>query len=198
VPATGAEFLAIAVPFLRPSALGGSSRSHGMLFAQFSGTISARPSLRFGIGRAGHLRRTFGVEQKPYWVVDEEPARARRWPARCSAAASRWRRPSAARKPSPSIQGRLHLIVAAAETAGVCVAELLRTAGRMPVPVILVSAQGTIADAVAAMQNGARDYLVAPVSSEHLVAAARNAMGAEPAASAGRAPPNTVSAKNPS
>jgi DNA-binding NtrC family response regulator len=83
-------------------------------------------------------------------------------------------------------QGRLHLILAAAETAGVSVTELLRTAGRMPVPVpvILVSAQGTIADAVAAMQNGARDYLVAPVSPEHLVAAARNAMGAEPAASA--------------
>jgi DNA-binding NtrC family response regulator len=84
-------------------------------------------------------------------------------------------------------QGRLHLIVAAAERARVSATELLRAAGRMtaPVPVILVSTQGTIADAVAAMQNGARDYLVAPVSPEHLVSAARNAMGADSAASVG-------------
>jgi two-component system response regulator FlrC len=83
-------------------------------------------------------------------------------------------------------QGRVQLVVAAAETAGIGVAELLRAAGRMPtpVPVILVSAQGTIAAAVAAMQHGARDYLVAPVSPEHLAAAARAAMGGEPAGSA--------------
>jgi len=127
-----------------------------------------------------------GVEPKTILVVDED-AGARSTLA-CALQRSGFTVETALGGPETLArlsQGRLHLIVAAADTAGVCVTELLRAAGRVaaPVPVILVSTQGTITAAVAAMQNGARDYLVAPVAPEHLVAAARNALDAEPAAS---------------
>jgi two-component system response regulator FlrC len=77
-------------------------------------------------------------------------------------------------------RGGLHLIVAVTENGRADGAELLAAAGRMrpPVPVILVSAGGSVADAVQAIQNGARDYLVLPVAPERLAAAARAAAAA--------------------
>lgn len=77
-------------------------------------------------------------------------------------------------------RGGLNLMVAAAENGHADGAELLQAVGRMraPLPVILVSACGSVSDAVKAIQNGARDYLVMPVAPERLAAAARTAMAA--------------------
>ena len=84
-------------------------------------------------------------------------------------------------------RGGLSLMVAAAENGHADGAELLQAVGRMraPLPVILVSACGSVSDAVEAIQSGARDYLVMPVAPERLAAAARTAMAAADAA-AGR------------
>ncbi len=84
-------------------------------------------------------------------------------------------------------RGGLNLMVAAAENGHADGAELLQAVGRMraPLPVILVSACGSVSDAVKAIQNGARDYLVMPVAPERLAAAVRTAMAAADSA-AGR------------
>jgi DNA-binding NtrC family response regulator len=82
-------------------------------------------------------------------------------------------------------RGGLDLVVAASGT------ELLQAAGRMrpPVPVILVSHAATVDEAVAALQNGARDYLVMPVVAERLILACRNALASvEPASGGAPAP----------
>ena len=75
-------------------------------------------------------------------------------------------------------QSGLHLIVAEAGNRGIAGIDVLQVAGRMrpPVPVILISTAGTVPEAVEALQNGARDYLVLPITSERLVLAARNAI----------------------
>jgi two-component system response regulator FlrC len=80
------------------------------------------------------------------------------------------------------------LIVASAEVADVSGANLLKAAGRQNpgIPVILTSASATVAAAVAAMREGACDYLIKPFSPETLEAAVRsavNACGPQPAAS---------------
>jgi len=84
-------------------------------------------------------------------------------------------------------RGGLNLMVAAAENGHAVGAELLQAVGRMrpPLPVILVSACGSVAAAVEALQNGARDYLVRPVAPERLAAAVRTAVTAADS-SAGR------------
>ncbi len=63
--------------------------------------------------------------------------------------------------------------------------EVLRAVkhARPQVPVIVTSADGTVAGAVAAMQSGAADYLIRPFDSESLVAAVRKTLN--PAAAAG-------------
>ncbi len=104
-------------------------------------------------------------------------------------------RPALARIP----QGRLNLVVAAAENNGGTWTELLQAVGRMrpPVPVILVSARATVAEAVEAMHNGARDYLVLPVAPERLMAAVRSATAnAEPAPVEARSPEHRVGQKS--
>jgi len=85
-------------------------------------------------------------------------------------------------------RGGLNLIVAVAGNSRADGAELLEAAGRMrtPVPVIIVSACGSVADAVQAIQNGARDYMVMPVTPERLAAAARTAMAAAEATAGSR------------
>jgi DNA-binding NtrC family response regulator len=81
-------------------------------------------------------------------------------------------------------RGGLSLVIAVAENGRAAEAELLQVAGRMRVPVILVSARGSVADAVEALQNGACDYLVMPVAAERLAAAVRTAMTAAHVAAA--------------
>ena len=75
-------------------------------------------------------------------------------------------------------QSGWHLIFAGAGNRGFAGFDVLQVAGRMrpPVPVILISTAGTVPEAVEALQNGARDYLVMPITSERLVLAARNAI----------------------
>ncbi len=84
-------------------------------------------------------------------------------------------------------RGGLSLIIAVAENDRATGAELLRAVGQMrtPVPVILVSVCGSVSEAVEAIHNGARDYLVMPVAPERLAAAARTAMAAAAATAAG-------------
>lgn len=86
-------------------------------------------------------------------------------------------------------RGGLSLVIVVAEGGAAAGTELLQAVGRMPapVPVILVSQCGTVPDAVAAIQNGAADYLVLPVAPERLAAAARTALAAAESA-AGRGP----------
>jgi two-component system response regulator FlrC len=94
--------------------------------------------------------------------------------------------------------GRPGLVVAAAENGRGVWAELLQAGGRMrpPVPVILVSASPTVAEAVEAMHNGARDYLALPAASERLVAAVRNALAAEPTPAGAPVPEHRVGHKS--
>lgn len=95
-------------------------------------------------------------------------------------------------------RGGLGLIVAAAENGAAVGAELLQAVGRArpPVPVVLVSAQPTVSEAVAAMQHGASDYLAAPVPSERLIAAVRHALnGSGPADDSPRGPSSRIGQK---
>jgi DNA-binding NtrC family response regulator len=92
----------------------------------------------------------------------------------------------------------LSLILAVAEKGRAAGRELLESVGRMraPVPVIVVSACGSVAEAVETIQNGAHDYLVMPVSPERLMAAARAAMtAAEASAGGARVPEHRVGQK---
>jgi DNA-binding NtrC family response regulator len=96
-------------------------------------------------------------------------------------------------------QGGFNLIVADGGNGGAAGADVLQAAGRLrnPVPVILVSASASVTEAVAALQNGARDYLAMPVAPERLVLSARNAMataGALPRGTPG--PEHRVSQKS--
>jgi two-component system response regulator FlrC len=88
-------------------------------------------------------------------------------------------------------QAGLNLIVAVSAGSGTSAGELLQAVGRMraPVPVIVVSTHGTVADAVATVRNGASDYLSMPVAPEHLVAAARHALALAETAVLGRQAP---------
>jgi two-component system response regulator FlrC len=83
-------------------------------------------------------------------------------------------------------RGGVDLLVAGAGAGETFGRDSLHAAslGRTPVPVILVSAVGTVAEAVEALQHGARDYLVMPVAPDRLVLAVRNAMAAAEAARA--------------
>ena len=92
----------------------------------------------------------------------------------------------------------LGLVLAAADDGVAAGVELLQAAGRTrpPVPVVLVNAHPTVAEAVAAMQNGASDYLPVPVPSERLMAAVRHAMnGSRPDPAVARAPSSRVGQK---
>jgi two-component system response regulator FlrC len=75
-------------------------------------------------------------------------------------------------------QGECRLVVASAEAANLPGANLLQAAGRRSpaTPVILTSARASVAAAVAAMRQGAHDYLVKPFSPEALEAAVRSAL----------------------
>ena len=77
-------------------------------------------------------------------------------------------------------QGECRLVVASAEAANLPGANLLQAAGRRApaIPIILTSACASVAAAVAAMREGARDYLVKPFSPEALEAAVRSALSA--------------------
>jgi DNA-binding NtrC family response regulator len=77
-------------------------------------------------------------------------------------------------------QGACRLLIVAAETADASGVDLLKAAGRRTpaVPVILISARATVADAVTAMRKGAWDYLIKPPSLQELEAAVRNALNA--------------------
>jgi two-component system response regulator FlrC len=88
-------------------------------------------------------------------------------------------------------QAGLNLIVAVSAGSGTSAGELLQAVSRMPapVPVIVVSMHGTVADAVAAVRNGANDYLSLPTAPEHLVAAARHALALAETAVFGRQTP---------
>jgi len=84
-------------------------------------------------------------------------------------------------------QGVCRLVVASAEAGDLSGANLLQAAGRLApvIPVILTSARASVAAAVAAMREGACDYLIKPFSSETLEAAVRSAVtacGPRPAA----------------
>jgi DNA-binding NtrC family response regulator len=52
---------------------------------------------------------------------------------------------------------------------------------RPQLPVLMLTANGTVADAVGAMRSGATDYLVKPLAAERLLAALENAVGGEDA-----------------
>jgi two-component system response regulator FlrC len=75
-------------------------------------------------------------------------------------------------------------IVASAELPDGGAAELLAAAGRRApaLPVILISARGSVAAAVAAIRAGAYDYLLKPVAADTLAGAVRQALGAVAAA----------------
>jgi DNA-binding NtrC family response regulator len=77
-------------------------------------------------------------------------------------------------------QGVCRVLILAAETADGPGVDLLKVAGRLTptVPVILISARASVADAVAAMRNGAWDYLVKPPPLPALEAAVRIALNA--------------------
>jgi len=77
-------------------------------------------------------------------------------------------------------QGECRLVVASADAADLTGASLLQAAGRRApaIPVILTSARASVAAAVAAMREGACDYLIKPFSPESLEAAVRNALSA--------------------
>jgi two-component system response regulator FlrC len=86
-------------------------------------------------------------------------------------------------------QGACRLVVASADAAEVAVADLLQLACRRTprIPVILTSACASVAAAVAAMREGACDYLIKPFAAETLEAAVRNgAADREPPPAAGR------------
>jgi DNA-binding NtrC family response regulator len=92
----------------------------------------------------------------------------------------------------------LSLILAVAENGRGAGRDLLQSVGRMKpsVPVIVVSACGSVAEAVESLQNGAHDYLVMPVSPERLAAAARAAIAAAEASAGGaRGPEHRVGQK---
>jgi DNA-binding NtrC family response regulator len=77
-------------------------------------------------------------------------------------------------------QGTCRLLIAAAEAADAAGVDLLNAAARLTpaVPVILVSAHATVADAVAAMRKGAWDYLIKPISPQVLDATVSAALNA--------------------
>jgi len=88
-------------------------------------------------------------------------------------------------------RGTCQLLIAAAESADASGVDLLKAASRLTpaVPVILMSAGASVADAVAAMRNGAWDYLVKPPSPQALEATVRNALNSlELSQAAPRAP----------
>ena len=87
-------------------------------------------------------------------------------------------------------QGACRLVVASVDAADVAAANLLQAACRQTprIPVILTSARASVAAAVAAMREGACDYLIKPFSAETLEAAVRNgAAASEPSPAAVRA-----------
>jgi DNA-binding NtrC family response regulator len=92
-------------------------------------------------------------------------------------------------------QGAFRALVSAAELPDGDGTELVMSVGRNApgVPVILLSAQGSVARAVAAMRAGACDYLLRPLAPETLEATVRQALGAM--AAAGRAPRHHTSQK---
>jgi DNA-binding NtrC family response regulator len=95
-------------------------------------------------------------------------------------------------------RGDCRLLILAAEAAEASGVDLLTAAGRVTpaVPVILISAGATVADAVAAMRKGAWDYLVKPPSPQALEATVRNALNSvELAQAAPRAPEHRTGQK---
>src|SRR5512139_268582 len=81
-------------------------------------------------------------------------------------------------------QGGFRVLVAADELPDGDGIELVKSAARLApgLPVVLVSARGAVARAVAAMRAGACDYLLRPLSPEALESAVRQALGAVAAA----------------
>ncbi|MGE5258778.1 MAG: sigma-54-dependent transcriptional regulator [Hyphomicrobiales bacterium] len=95
-------------------------------------------------------------------------------------------------------RGTCRMLILSAEAAGASGMDLLKAAGHVipAIPVILISASDAVSDAVAAIRNGAWDYLVKPPSPQALDAAVRNALNsAELSQAAPRAPEHRTGQK---
>ena len=116
-------------------------------------------------------------EKTEFWSSKTKTSCAASWSCSCSIPDSRSRRPSTAEEALPLID-RADLILTDFKLPGMTGLEMLQLIRRMDshVPVIVMTAFGTVENAVEAMKAGAADFLLKPFSLDHLIAVVSKAL----------------------